>query len=51
MTLQTLLLLQSILHAQQLDGRAEDFEIVATAVLTARRELADAIAAAQETSP
>ena len=46
MSLETLLLLQHMLHAQQLDGRAPDFEEVATKVLTARRELAEAIAAA-----
>lgn len=50
MSLETLMLLQSILHSQQLDGRAEDFEAVAIAVLTARRELAEAIAAAQAES-
>ena len=44
MTLETLLLLQTILHAQQLDGRAPDFEDIAARVLTARRELAAAIA-------
>ena len=48
MTLETLLLLQSVLYAQQLDGRAADFEEVAAKVLVARRELAEAIIQANE---
>lgn len=43
MSLQTLLLLQQLLHGIQLDGRASDFEEAVTKVLAARRELADAI--------
>lgn len=48
MSLETLLLLQQLLHAQQLDGRASDFEEVAIKVLTARRELSEAIRLATE---
>lgn len=47
MTLETLLLLQTVLHGQQLDGRDPDFEATARRVLTARNELADAIDAAR----
>lgn len=43
MTLETLLFLQQVLHGTQLDGRASDFEETAVRVLTARRELAEAI--------
>lgn len=43
MTLETLLLLQHVLHGVSLDGRAPDFDETASRVLTARKELAEAI--------
>jgi hypothetical protein len=49
MTLDTLQLLQQLLHSTTLNGEAPDFEETALRVLTARRELAAAIAAATST--
>lgn len=48
LSLETLELLQHCLNAQQLNVGAPDFDDVATKVLAARRELADAIAQHQD---
>lgn len=51
LSLPTLRLLQTVLHAQQLNGQAPDFEETARAVLRAREELARAIAEAEGSPP